>query len=258
MCYRLEDPIEPATSATLRRYEPLKNNKMRHKILLLTILIFGLYNSNCIAQEFIFVKKINKHVFKPKKGKIENQYSFDSVEYITSGTWMVKNDGLYGVFKDGENLVIPTNFEKIDYYTDKSNLVKLNGVWGTYRNEEFIQESTDPIFRNPDHIAHLIKCSSDIGTNKSFEDCLLNEIYTNIIYPKEAIDNKIEGMMIAELIIDTIGNVSSVQILRGLEGGLTAELKRLIRDKLNNWKPAINERKAVRSRIIVAVRMKLN
>ena len=64
--------------------------------------------------------------------------------------------------------------------------------------------------------------------------------------------------MIAELIIDTIGNVSSVQILRGLEGGLTAELKRLIRDKLNNWKPAINERKAVRSRIIVAVRMKLN
>jgi len=116
---------------------------------------------------------------------------------LTSGTCLVLNDGLWGVFNKENKLIIPVKFEKIDYYTENSNLLKLDGKWGNYLNSEFKPISEEIVFRNPDQITHLKKCYSIEAANETLNDCLLQEIYVNLRYPKEAKDKKIEGTIVA-------------------------------------------------------------
>ena len=212
--------------------------------------------SKCNSQEFVYEKKTNKYIFKPKKGKTNDEYSYDKIEYLDSKTWLVSENGLWGVFSEGNKLILPVNFEKIDHFTENSNLVKMTGIWGNFTNNEFIPLSGKIIFHNPDQIAHLKECEN-FETNDEFEKCLIQKMYYNLSYPKDAIEKNIEGLMIAALIIDETGNIISTDIKRGLGGGLTEEFERLLKEVLLEWKPAINEGKPVISKKIISIRMRL-
>ncbi|MCB0644888.1 MAG: energy transducer TonB, partial [Phaeodactylibacter sp.] len=114
----------------------------------------------------------------------------------------------------------------------------------------------DIIFRNPQKPPHLAICKGE-DESRSYDQCLLDAIYYNIKYPAEALAQKIEGLMIAELIIDEEGQVEKSTIVRSLGGGCDEEFIRLIESHLNQWKPAENDGMPVKSQKILAIKMAL-
>ncbi|WP_243345512.1 energy transducer TonB [Parabacteroides sp. FAFU027] len=67
-------------------------------------------------------------------------------------------------------------------------------------------------------------------------DSLMKFLSKNIIYPKEAIEKKVEGMVICSFIINKRGHVSDIQITRSVNPLLDAEAVRVIKI-MPKWKP---------------------
>lgn len=63
-----------------------------------------------------------------------------------------------------------------------------------------------------------------IGGNEAFKSYVEN----NLIYPPEARNKRIEGIVYLSAEIDDTGNVKLIEILRGLDGGCNEEAIRLI------------------------------
>ena len=62
-------------------------------------------------------------------------------------------------------------------------------------------------------------------------------IYSNITYPKTALQDGISGRVIARIFIDSIGKVDSVKIIRSVRSDIDQEVKRVI-ESSPNWTPA--------------------
>lgn len=67
------------------------------------------------------------------------------------------------------------------------------------------------------------------GGNKAFREF----IYSNLKYPKEAIQNKIEGIVLCRYEIDYKGNVNKIKVKKGIGFGCDVEARRII--KLLKW-----------------------
>jgi protein TonB len=67
------------------------------------------------------------------------------------------------------------------------------------------------------------------GGNKAFREF----IYGNLKYPKEAIENKTEGIVLCKYEIDYKGNVSKVKVKKGIGHGCDQEAVRIL--KLLKW-----------------------
>ena len=76
---------------------------------------------------------------------------------------------------------------------------------------------------------HFIKKPVYPGGNKAFREF----IYSNLKYPKEAVENKIEGVVLCRYEIDYKGNVSKVKVKKGIGFGCDEEAIRVI--KLIKW-----------------------
>ena len=71
---------------------------------------------------------------------------------------------------------------------------------------------------------HFIKKPIYPGGKEAFKKFISD----NLKYPKEALDNKIEGTVIAKYAIDYQGKVSDIKIIKGLGYGCDEEAKRVI------------------------------
>ena len=207
---------------------------------------------NLTAQEFKFQKKLNKYVFKSENGKLDESKAFDHVDYNGSLGWYVKNDELWGIVNKKGEFVLPIIFQQIDFFSDKKNLVKLNGIWGEYTADQFTPIEGEIVFNKPQELPFLSKCKE-----VNHDQCLIDEIYSNIRYPKEAVSLKIEGTMIAELIINEKGQVESSTIIRKIGGGCDEEFMRLIGSNLNQWEPGKIDGKPVKTRKFIPIKMSL-
>lgn len=86
----------------------------------------------------------------------------------------------------------------------------------------------------------------------------LREFLTkNIIYPVKAVEEKTEGTVYIELIIDQTGSVAAITIIKGVDPFLDAEAIRVMWLTQEKWKPAMYNNKPVKSSIIVPVRFAL-
>jgi len=62
-------------------------------------------------------------------------------------------------------------------------------------------------------------------------------VYSNITYPKTALQDEISGRVIARIFIDSNGKVDSVKIVQGLRSDIDQEVKRVI-ESSPTWTPA--------------------
>ena len=83
-----------------------------------------------------------------------------------------------------------------------------------------------------------------------------NFIRSNQAYPREALDNKTEGIVIASFIVEKDGKVSTPTIIKSLGFGCDEEVLRLIK-MMPAWKPGIKEGKEVRVKLNIPVEFKL-
>ena len=76
------------------------------------------------------------------------------------------------------------------------------------------------------------------------EQEMLKWIYTKITYPILAKENGIQGKVYVGFVIDTIGNITNVEVKRGASPILDAEVVRVIK-AMPKWKPGKHKGKAV-------------
>lgn len=89
------------------------------------------------------------------------------------------------------------------------------------------------------------------------EKDLMDYLAKNIRYPQMAKENRIEGRVTAEFIVDKHGQVREVKILRGLGGGCDEMVNRIL-SNMPKWTPGKHNGKNVSVKMVLPVGFKLN
>lgn len=85
---------------------------------------------------------------------------------------------------------------------------------------------------------------------------MMEWISTNIQYPKEAAEQKIEGRVMASFIVEADGSVTNAKIERSINEALDAEALRVI-NSMPKWTPGKKDGEAVRARFTIPVNFRL-
>lgn len=86
---------------------------------------------------------------------------------------------------------------------------------------------------------------------------MMKFISNEVIYPKDAIDNGIEGTVTIQFVVDKDGSLTDIKVLRDPGGGLGDEGKRIV-ELMPKWSPGYQKNEPVRVKMIIPLRFKLN
>jgi protein TonB len=104
-------------------------------------------------------------------------------------------------------------------------------------------------------------CEEIIDNKKERETCATNKflayVYKNIRYPAVARENRIEGTVIVQFIIEKDGSITDINILKEIGGGCGAEAARVVKS-MPDWIPGKQRGNAVRVRYSLPVNYTLN
>ncbi len=78
----------------------------------------------------------------------------------------------------------------------------------------------------------------------------------NLIYPKEAKEGGIEGIVYVQFVIEKDGSIVDVEVLKGIGGGCDEEAVRVIK-MMPKWKPGKQGGKEVRTRFTIPLKFSL-
>ena len=81
---------------------------------------------------------------------------------------------------------------------------------------------------------------------------LMEYIAQNICYPRDALENSIQGRVFVNFIVEPNGSVSNVKVLKGIGSGCDEEAMRVIKD-MPKWNPGKHRGKIVRVECTVPV-----
>jgi TonB family protein len=98
----------------------------------------------------------------------------------------------------------------------------------------------EPIEQTPAFVSIVEQHPQFPGGGKA----LVAYIQENVVYPKEAIANGIEGKVYIQFLVRKTGKIDNIKILRGLLGGCNEEAIRLVR-AMPQWMPATNNGRPV-------------
>ncbi|MFT7589433.1 MAG: protein TonB [Limisphaerales bacterium] len=79
----------------------------------------------------------------------------------------------------------------------------------------------------------------------------------NIKYPQVAKENGIEGKVFVRFIVNKVGKVTEVEVLRGIGGGCDEEAVRVVRN-MPSWKPGKQRGKAVKVQFTIPIHFQLS
>jgi len=92
---------------------------------------------------------------------------------------------------------------------------------------------------------------------KPVEEGVASYVTSNIIYPAEAKDKRISGLVFVNFIVDENGNLINAKILRSVHPLLDAEALRVIQSLPPKWTPGKQRGKPVKVAFTYPVRFKL-
>ncbi|PIB37078.1 hypothetical protein BFP72_17540 [Reichenbachiella sp. 5M10] len=81
-------------------------------------------------------------------------------------------------------------------------------------------------------------------------------IAQNMKYPLAARDAGVEGIVFVQFIVDTEGNITEAQVLKGIGNGCDAEALRVVQNS-QKWKPGMQDGKAVNVKMVLPITYKL-
>ncbi len=88
-------------------------------------------------------------------------------------------------------------------------------------------------------------------------DAFYKYIGKELNYPSYAYRTEITGRVFVQFVIDKLGNVTDVKVLKGIGGGCDEEAERVIRES-KKWSPAKQRGKAVKVRMNIPIVFKLD
>jgi protein TonB len=75
----------------------------------------------------------------------------------------------------------------------------------------------------------------------------------NIVYPKEAVADKVTGTVFVSFVVNADGSVSDVQVLKGIGSGCNEEALRVVQN-MPNWLPGRQSGQPVAVRYSLPIR----
>jgi len=134
--------------------------------------------------------------------------------------------------------------------------------YDTYKETVEFIESTLTIYRKPENMPVFPGCD-DVSDRDELNDCssnnLLKFIYKNIIYPKEAKDQGIEGMVLVKFVVNENGIIERRSFAQTLGYGIEETVNDML-DKMQNeikWIPGNVDGKNVNVEYVLPVKFKL-
>lgn len=194
-----------------------------------------------------------------EQGNEKIPFVYDGIETIGIGILKIKLIDKFGIIDTSGNKLCEINYLDIDNISrDSTILVKDQNGW-KYIKSGITIKTDQIVFKKPDQIAiygDCIKLSKLSDKEKCSRKEILNTVYKNLVYPKEAINSNKSGTIVAAFWISPTGKITHKEILKEIGTGFgSAGLKVL--DYLNEWSPAIKEGKAVWSEYILPIRIAL-
>lgn len=142
----------------------------------------------------------------------------------------------------------------------------LSFVFSCESNETKIDSATTDISIVEENIANSETESSEevftvVDEQPYFQDggnaAFFEYISKNLRYPKELEQNKLEGKVYVEFVIEKDGSVENVQVLKGIGGGADQEAAKVIRNS-PRWTPGKHQGEPVRVRMVLPISFKLS
>ena len=100
----------------------------------------------------------------------------------------------------------------------------------------------------------------DQSTQKEIPNCsnqrLFEFIADNLKYPEIGIENGIEGVIYIRFVIEKDGQVTNVEVMRGIQEEMDAEALRVVQ-MMPDWNPGTYQGKAIRTQFTLPIRFKL-
>lgn len=116
----------------------------------------------------------------------------------------------------------------------------------------------EQVFKVVDEMPTFPGCENEEDARvkrKCAQDQMNQFLYQNIEYPKEALDNKTEGMVVIRAVVDSQGNISNTKILRDIGHGCGTEAMRVV-GMMPNWNPGLRQGKAVSVAVNIPISFK--
>lgn len=111
--------------------------------------------------------------------------------------------------------------------------------------------SLTSIFSQTDSVINTIV--EEMPQFKGGEKELFSFIGNNVRYPPKARDNGIQGKVFVTFIVDTLGNIDSVRLLKDIGGGCGEEAMRVVKLTSGKWTPGIQEGKKINVRFNIPI-----
>jgi TonB family protein len=96
-----------------------------------------------------------------------------------------------------------------------------------------------------------------LPTYRGGNEALYQYIGNNLLYPKEAKEKGIEGIVYIEYIVEIDGSITNAKILKGIGTNCDQEALRVI-SGMPKWNPGQQKEKAVRTKMVLPIRFKLD
>jgi TonB family protein len=162
------------------------------------------------------------------------------------------------------NVVKDLNPELIKKYGEQAK----NGIIYIQLKEKSLKSGivkSGEVFKVVEEMPRFPGCEDQGLSGEELQKCanqkLLQYIYTNLKYPKEAREAGIQGRVVAEFIITKEGFIESVNILRSIGGGADEEVVRVIgsmNEMEERWIPGKQRGKKVNVAFTIPVSFKLD
>ena len=105
-----------------------------------------------------------------------------------------------------------------------------------------------------DHIYDVVEVNAQFPGG---EDAMYKWLADHVKYPKEAIENNIQGRVMVNFTVEKDGEITDIKVMRSPDPLLTEEAERLVK-AMPKWKPAKNKGEIVRSTFNLPVNFRLS
>lgn len=121
-------------------------------------------------------------------------------------------------------------------------------------------EDEGEIFKVVEQMPRFSGCEDIDGSKedviKCAEERMLNFIYDNLVYPAKARENKIEGMVVVQFVIEESGKLTDAKVVRDIGAGCADATMDVIK-MMPDWVPGMQRGNTVRVLYTLPVRFKL-
>lgn len=189
---------------------------------------------------FYLVRMDDKYGVVSEKGVEIVPCKYDSIADGPRLGYTVSKDGFQGVIDSTGLIVLDLIYDEVQYfYKDSIALVKYKGQWCRLKDGKYTCELDQLVFQSPDRIPVFGDCVNGLAGSelKACSDKkMIDYVFQNLSYPREAVKNGIEGIVVISFVISRSGEIENAVIKRRIGGGCEEEALRMVRN-MPRWTP---------------------